>query len=556
MALALAACGAPAADGGAAHGTTTTPTLVPAHGGTVTVALDQVPTTLNDHTVAGDTAAGRMIASAVWAQVFRVGPGATPQLDTNVVDSAEVVNLDPQTVVYQIDPRATWSDGVPIDADDFVYAWQSERGGALDTTGAPDSVATTLGYRDIASVTGSNGGKTVTVVFHTPFGDWASLFDDLLPAHVAGQVGWNDGFDAFGPAVEVSGGPWQVASFEPGVSIELVRNPHWWGSPASLDEVVVRALHGPALAAALRDGAVQVAYPSGFGPTLLAQVASSPTLQSTSNLGATVLQLEFNTRHAPLTTAAVRQAVAHDVDRAGLVTGVGEPENHLVWEDNDHLFANVEPGYDDDATGYEHPDPGAAAHLLDAAGLAQDATGTWSDHGAPVTLSLAWADDDPWSAAAGPVLAAQLVDAGFDVASEPTSSAQLLGTVLPSGDFDLAVVPVAASAYPSAMGTDFSSASSVTGGAPTQDWSGFDDAHVDQLFGQAAQQLGKPQALAVYRTLDQALWSAMPTLPLFAEPTLLVWSASVSLVADDPVGIGPLWDLRDWVTLTTATTAP
>ncbi|HTZ07666.1 MAG TPA: ABC transporter substrate-binding protein, partial [Acidimicrobiales bacterium] len=375
LALVLAGCGGTAQGDAGAHATTT-PTLVPASGGTVTVGVDQVPTTLNDHTVAGDDAAGRMVASAIWAQVFRVGPNGTPQLDTNVVDSAEVVDLDPQTVVYQVDPRATWSDGVPIDIDDFVYAWQSQRGGGLDTTGAPDSVASTLGYRDIDSVTGSNGGKTVTVVFRTPFGDWPSLFDDLLPAHIAEQVGWNDGFDAFGPAVEVSAGPWEVAAWQPGVSIELARNPHWWGSRAALDEVELRALQGPALAAALADGQVQVAYPAGFDPSLLAAVSSSSTLQSASNLGATVLQLEFNTKHDPLSSAPVRQGIAHDIDRAAVVTAVGEPENHLVWEDNDHLFANVQSGYDDDAAGYQSADPATATRLLDGAGLAQDGSGT------------------------------------------------------------------------------------------------------------------------------------------------------------------------------------
>ncbi len=132
LAVLVGACGASGATPGAQAGSTTTgahaaPPLVPVRGGTATVALDEVPTTLNDHTPAGDTPAGRMLASAVWAQVFRVGPGLTPQLDTNVVDSAEVVSLQPQTVVYQIDPRAVWSDGVPISAADFAYAWQSQQ---------------------------------------------------------------------------------------------------------------------------------------------------------------------------------------------------------------------------------------------------------------------------------------------------------------------------------------------------------------------------------------------------------------------------------------------
>ena len=40
-------------------------------------------------------------------------------------------------------------------------------------------------YNQIKSITGSNGGKTVTVVFYTPFGDWKSLFSDICPAHIA-----------------------------------------------------------------------------------------------------------------------------------------------------------------------------------------------------------------------------------------------------------------------------------------------------------------------------------------------------------------------------------
>ncbi len=96
------------------------------------------PTTLNDHTVAGDTAAGRMVGSAIWAQVFRVGPGLTPQLDTNVVDSAEVVSLSPQTVVYKIDPRAVWSDGVPISADGLhLRLAVATRGRAPTSTARP-----------------------------------------------------------------------------------------------------------------------------------------------------------------------------------------------------------------------------------------------------------------------------------------------------------------------------------------------------------------------------------------------------------------------------------
>ena len=551
-AVVLVVLGAPAA-GASTTSTTRAPRLVPTRGGTVTVALDQVPTTLNDHTVAGDTPDGRMVASALWPQVFRVGPGLVPQLDLNVVDSAEVVSLNPQTVVYKIDRRAVWSDGVPISAADFTYAWQSQRGGALDVDGTPDSVASTLGYDDIASLTGSNHGRTVTVVFRTPFADWESLFDDLLPAHVAERAGWNQGFSRFDPSVLVSGGPWKVVAWVPGSQIVLGRNPRWWGSSASLAKVVIDAVPGSqALSSGLGGGRVQVAYPGAFDQSFLAQAASSSTLQSASSLGATMVQLEFNVTHAPLTSASARQGLAHLVNRPGLVSNVGQPENHSVWLDDDHLFANLQAGYNDDAVGYETVDPVTGTKLLQQSGLTLTPHGVWMTHGKPVTLVLVWAGDDPWSAATGPVIAAQLVAAGFSVVSDPVPSAQLYGSVLPTGSFDLAVVPVAASAYPSTMGDVFSSSPALSGGAVPEDYSGFVDPKIDTLFTQAVQNLDPPAALGVYHQIDEQLWLDMPTLPLFAEPTVVVWSTSLANVGDDPGGLGPLWGMRLWATLAPA----
>ena len=520
--------------------------LVAVDGGTVTVAADQVPTTLNDHSVAGDTAATRAVCSLVWPQVFQVGPGVAPKLDTAVVDDAEVVSVAPQTVVYHLDPRAQWSDGTPVSAQDFVYAWLSQGGSGQDVGGAPDSVASTAGYRDIASVVGSDGGRTVTVVFERPFADWMSLFDDLLPAHIADKAGWNTGFDTFDRSVLVSGGPFVVSAWNPGQSMVLVRNPRWWGTPAHVSEIVVRAVAGaPSMAQALATGQAQVAATSGFGPDFEAAVSSSPTLQSKLSLGTTILQLVFDVRRPPLDEATVRQGIAHAVDRAAIASMLVQPTAPLAWEDNDHLFANTEAWYGDDASGYEEPDPAAAVRALEDGGLVPDAHGSWTLHGAPVDLHLAWATDDPWSALVGPAIAAQLVGAGFEVTTQPTTSSALVGTVLPSGAFDLALMPLPTGAFPSRLAPAFGAPPNTPAGS-VKDWSGFDDPRIDALLTQAAEQLAAAQARQLYQQIDAALWAAMPVLPLFAEPDLLVWSTSLVHVQDDPGGLGPLWSAPMW----------
>ena len=110
-----------------------------------------------------------------------INPKLVPQVNTDLLESVEATSTSPLTIQYVINPKAVWSDGVPVTADDFIYAWQSQRGDGIDVDGQPDQVASTLGYRDVASVTGSNGGRTVTVVFATPFADWRVLFDHMVP---------------------------------------------------------------------------------------------------------------------------------------------------------------------------------------------------------------------------------------------------------------------------------------------------------------------------------------------------------------------------------------
>ena len=81
-----------------------------------------------------------------------------------------------------------WSDGTPITADDFIYNWRVQ-----NSRDCPNcAVATTTGYDQVKSVTGTDSGKTVTVVFTKPFTDWKNLWGSgspVYPAHIAAQHG-------------------------------------------------------------------------------------------------------------------------------------------------------------------------------------------------------------------------------------------------------------------------------------------------------------------------------------------------------------------------------
>ena len=126
----------------------------------------------------------------------------------------------------------------------------------------PPDVSSIAGYRDIASVTGSNGGHTVTVKFKTTFADWQMLFDNLVPAHVMEKVGWNPSCTTVNPDIDLSGGPFKIGSVS-GQTIKLVQNPKWWGTPANARSITVHvASSTEQLAQWMASGYVQVAQPT------------------------------------------------------------------------------------------------------------------------------------------------------------------------------------------------------------------------------------------------------------------------------------------------------
>ncbi len=228
-------------------------------GGTATMALDENLAGFNINTSAASEFVLQEIMNMVWPQAFIVNNKLQPVLNNQLLESASVTSSSPQTVVYTLNPKAVWSDGTPITADDFIYNWQAQSGNPAytDVGGKPYDDASTAGYNQITSVVGSApsggaacapgsaadrnvglcpNGRTVTVTFKPSFADWRSLFTDIVPAHIARTVGWNTGFA--GPTQVISGSWYSITSYNANQSLVLTRNPTYWGTPGKLDKIV------------------------------------------------------------------------------------------------------------------------------------------------------------------------------------------------------------------------------------------------------------------------------------------------------------------------------
>ena len=301
FALVIAACGG---DGGGGGESGTSNAI--REGGTLSYAADQEPTGFNNNTSKDNGTSVLNVVINMFPPVFRLHPDFSVQLNKELMDSAEQTSTDPQTIVYKIRQEAVWSDGTPVSADDFEYLWKNLNGSIKD-----NDVASTTGYDQIESVEGSDGGKTVTVVFAEPFTDWKSLFYGLLPAQYMAKVagGWNTGLDK-APEKIPTNGPYVVSGWEQGQSLTLARNDQYFGPKPHLDSIVFRFLpESTTQPAALQNNEVDLIYPQPQFD-LVAQVKALPDVTSELNIGLSFEHLDFNFKNEHLADANVRKAIA------------------------------------------------------------------------------------------------------------------------------------------------------------------------------------------------------------------------------------------------------
>jgi ABC-type transport system substrate-binding protein len=272
----------------------------------------------------------------------------------------------------------------------------------------------------------------------------------------------------------------------------------------------------------------------------------------------------------------VRLALALSVDRQALVSQQVAWALSSVQVATSHIYAQGESGYPSSTTTTPTttpngvpttstststtvvdqggtinfpitPSPVQAASLMLASGYSRTAPGVWDNvFGVPLSLRLVVDDGDPWALAVGPQLQSQLTSAGFTVSLIPASSAAAAGAALSDGAADLALIPRTTSSFLSQTAAWYSDLLGPPGQDGSQDWSNYDNAAFESLMTKASEQLNPNKASPAYAAADAQLWQDLVSLPLFTEPTAMVWSRKVGQVDPTPTSNSLLWYAQYW----------
>jgi peptide/nickel transport system substrate-binding protein len=536
----------------------------------MTMALDENLAGFNINTSAASEYVLQEILDVVWPQPYIVNAALKPVLNTELISSVKVIT-NPQTITYNINPKAVWQDGVPIDADDFIYNWQAQSGisSYTDVGGKPYDAASTSGYDQIASVTGSNppggaacdpgstadrnvglcpNGKTVTVKYSTPFADWQGLFTNIVPAHIARTVGWNTGFS--GASQTISGSWYEIQSYTNNQSVVLVRNPKYWGTPGKLDKIIFSFFNEDTQEVrALQNNEVQVINPTSVSTSIVQTADQIPNVTKAIVPGLEFEHLDFNQADPYLAKLQVRQAIAYGTNRQEIIAHtVGEISPGLKPLGN-RMFVATQPQYVDNGGEYASVNDSKATSLLKGLGFTKASDGYFQANYGPqkgqdLTFTIQSTTGNAIRSQTEQLFQAQMKQIGIKIDIQNYDANTFFGTNLPNGTYQIAEFAWVAAPFVSENQSIYCSYTNTN--MCDDNWIHYANPQVDKLMAEGSAASSPTQEAADYNAADKILWQDMATLPLYQTPEYFAWTSTYGNVIPNTSEVGVPWNGNLW----------
>ena len=301
--------------------------------GTIVIAIGAEPTLPIPTLSSGK--ANVDVASLMFLPLARPGKKLTTTDETSFEPmlARSWTRRDSLTLVFDLDPRATWHDGVPVTSRDVVWSLNRARDSA-----AP--LPYPLLLRDVAGVT-AEGPLRVVVRFRRAYAE--QLFDAVfhappLPAHLLDTIPAARLATSAFVSRPVGNGPFRWVKFEPGRQAELAANPEFFLGPPKIDRVVfIIARAGEAQLNLILDGTAD-AYEGALLPRQITSIVERPSLRILTQPSLGIGYLLFNHRapgdrtkpHPILADPEVRRAIALGIDRPSLVRSVFGPYASVI----------------------------------------------------------------------------------------------------------------------------------------------------------------------------------------------------------------------------------
>ena len=429
--LVLSACGA--------QGTPTTgpATTKPVQGGTW---IDDIPNEPGSLIPNGDSQTFDIVVEqSIYAPAFvgdytgKITPGIVKEIPT--LANGEV-SPDLKTWTFKLRPGLKWSDGQPLNADDFDFTWRlwdNPKFGA----------ASTVGYNQITSDDISADKLTITFHLKSGFAPFLSLWTDgggsPLPMHHFASMAPDailKSKDSLNPSV--TSGPFMMSESVPGDHYTVVRNPNYYRASEGLphlDKIIFRPIaNEDTILKDLQAGSITSSWFLDVSKTATYKTLTNYQLAVNPNSSNYEVML-FNLKNPILgKNLDVRKAMAMAIDHNALITTARLGQATPLCTDHGK---SLNPGYQANAPCPKF-DPAAANALLDQDGWVKGPDGVRAKNGQRLEFNYATTTGKPWRLSDELILQSNFKDIGVKINIKNYPASTYFGQFLPNGQHDLA----------------------------------------------------------------------------------------------------------------------
>jgi peptide/nickel transport system substrate-binding protein len=475
-------------------------------GGDLRLPLTGLPNNYNYNEVDGTTTVVSDLVGAILPTWFIGTADGGMRVNPDYATSVELTSTSPQVVTYTINPKATWSDGSPIDWQDFAAYWKANNGSnpAFQTSG-------TTGYVNISSVARGVDDRQAVVTFGKTFAEWQGLFNPFSPASLnATPEAFNT---AWRTTVTVTAGPFALDSIDQAAqTITLKRDPRWWGTPAKLDRVIFKVVDTSALSDSIANNEIDF-FELGSSADLLRRAQNTPGVQVRNAPSRIYNNITVNgAPGAILNDRALRRAVIQGVDRAAITRRLIGATVPNAQPDGNHIYVPGIKQYRDNSDVMPF-DLAEANRELDQLGWVRNGATRQKD-GKPLNLRMILLNA-PTNTDVAKSVQNQLAQIGVAVALQQLPGNEIMPAQT-TGNFDLAVGGWGTTTTP--LSSTVGVFASVVGNNVQQNYGRISNPQIDTLFTQAIAELDDGKRADLGNQIDRLIWEEGHSIPLYARP--------------------------------------
>lgn len=486
------------------------------------------------------------VEQGVERQMFGALVRMTDNLEA-IPDLAEKIDVSPDAKVYTFTLKKglKFSDGKPLTAKDVVFTYEravDKRTGSywrarlLAIEGAAE-----YGDQKADTIKGleTPDDYTIKMTLTTPDATWPLTIGDfaglsILPKHILESTAPDQMAKApFAFAPTPSAGAFVFEEWKADQYLLIKRNQDYAGGPkAKLDRIICKVLTQQDVGIAqLEKGEIDL---MSVPVTEAERLRKNPTLNVVSVPSPSVSFIAFNLDRPFLKDKRVRQAMAHAIDREGIVKEILKGEATVV---NSTIIGPDWMGIPEGLNPYKY-DPNKAKQLLKEA--------NWS---AGQKVSIIYGSDkinDAWM----PVLQQQFKDVGIAldlVLVDSTQSNQRvykMATQEQAGDFDLDLVGGGVFREDPNVSAKYMETIAFTPAGAN--YGHYSNPKVDDLFKQGRATIDKAQRKKIYTELALILNDELPWVYLWSPNSIHVFNKRLQGFKPPSYATHQVWNAEEW----------